>query len=106
MRPTTAMRLPEGPLPSGYCPEVPELVVEVRSVNDRWREIHGKITEYLSAGVLVVLVLDPGPQTAHLFSPDDPPQKLGAEEEPTLPDVVEDFRVRVGRFFRVASYIT
>src|ERR1022692_4108145 len=38
-------RLPEGPLASGYGPEVPELVVEVRSTNDRWREIHEKVTE-------------------------------------------------------------
>jgi len=92
-------RLPEGPLASGYGPEVPELVVEGRSTNDRWREILEKVTEYLSAGVLVVLVLDPGPQTAHLFNPDDPPRKLGAEEELTLPGVLEGFRVRVGRFF-------
>jgi Uma2 family endonuclease len=92
-------RLSEGPLASGYGPEVPELVVEVRSSTDRWREIHEKVTEYLSAGVLVVVVLDPGPQTAHVFSPDDPPRKLGADEELTIPDVLEGFRVRVGRFF-------
>ena len=29
-------RLPKGPLPTGYGPEVPELVVEVRSSSDRW----------------------------------------------------------------------
>jgi hypothetical protein len=32
-------RLPKGPLSAGYGPEIPELVVEVRSENDRWPEI-------------------------------------------------------------------
>jgi Uma2 family endonuclease len=92
-------RLPRGPLAPGYGSEVPELVVEVRSANDRWRRIHGKITEYLNAGVLTVVVLDPGLNTAHVFSADDPPRTLGAEEELILPGVLEGFSVRVGRFF-------
>ena len=92
-------RLPKGPLEKGYGPEVPELVVEVRSSTDRWREIHVKITEYLHAGVLVVVVLHPEQSTAHVFGADDPPRTLGAEEELSLPGVPEGFRVRVGRFF-------
>ncbi len=92
-------RLPKGTLPAGYGPEAPELVVEVRSATDRWREILQKVLEYLNAGVLVVVVLDPEPQIAHVFSADDPPRRLGAEEELILPEVLEDFRVRVGRFF-------
>ena len=92
-------RLPKGTLPTGYGPEVPELVVEVRSANDRWREILEKVSEYLNAGVLVVVVLDPEPQIAHVFSADDPPRTLRAEEELILPGILDDFRVRVGRFF-------
>ena len=92
-------RLPKGPLPTGYGPEVPELIVEVRSANDGWREILEKVTEYLRAGVLMVVVLDPKPQTAHLFGPTDPPCTLGPEDELVLPRILEGFRVRVGRFF-------
>jgi Uma2 family endonuclease len=66
-------RLPKGPLPAGYGPEVPELVVEVCSEGDRWREV--------------------------LFSADAPPRILTAHEELTLPGILQDFRVRVGRFF-------
>jgi len=90
-------RLPKGTLPTGLGPEVPELVVEVRSTNDRWREILEKVLEYLNAGVVVVL--DPEPQIAHVFSTDDPPRILITEDELILPGVLEDFRVRVGRFF-------
>jgi Uma2 family endonuclease len=92
-------RLPKGELPTGYGPEVPELVVEVRSATDRWREILDKVSEYLNAGVLVVVVLDPGFQLAQVFSADDPPRTITTEEELVLPGVLDDFRVRVGRFF-------
>ena len=92
-------RLPKGPLPTGYGPEVPELVVEVRSAGDRWREIQEKVFEYLRAGVLAVVVLDPEPRTAHVFGADEAPRTLGPEDELTLPGLLEGFRVRVGRFF-------
>ncbi len=92
-------RLPKGSLPAGYGPEVPELVVEVCSEGDRWREVLEKVLEYLNAGVSVVVVLDPEPQVAHVFSADAPPRILTADEELTLPGVLQDFRVRVGRFF-------
>jgi Uma2 family endonuclease len=92
-------RLAKGTLPTGDGPEVPKLVVEVRSATDRWREILDKVSEYLNAGVLVVVVLDPGPQVEQVFSADDPPRTLTTEEELVLPGVLDDFRVRVGRFF-------
>jgi Uma2 family endonuclease len=92
-------RLPKGPLPTGYGPEVPELVVEVRSASDRWPEILEKVAEYLGVGVLAVVVLDPDPRTAHVFSPNDPPRILGPDDELLLPGVLEGFRARVGRFF-------
>jgi Uma2 family endonuclease len=92
-------RLPKGTLPKGYGPEVPELVVEVRSANDRWREILEKVSEYVNAGVLFVIVLDPESQIAHVFSADNAPKALIAEDELILPGVLDDFRVRVGQFF-------
>jgi Uma2 family endonuclease len=92
-------RLPKGTLPTGYGPEKPELVVEVRSSNDRWREVLEKVSEYLNAGVLVVVVLDPEPQIAHVFSADDPPRMLATDEELTLPGVLDDFRAPIRRFF-------
>jgi Uma2 family endonuclease len=92
-------RIPQGPIPRGYCPEVPELVIEVRSPSDRWRDVQAKVVEYLTAGVRIVVVLDPDPQTAHVFSDDEPPRVLTVKQELTLPGVLEGFAVRVGRFF-------
>lgn len=92
-------RLPRGPLSSGYGPEVPEIVVEVRSGDDRWREIHEKAAEYLQIGVLVVVVLDPKDRSAVVLTPDEPPRTLDADRELSFPGILEGFRVRVGKLF-------
>ena len=47
----------------------------------------------------VVIVLDPDPETAHVFRPDQPPRVLGPDDELTVPDLLGDFRVAVRRFF-------
>lgn len=89
-------RLPKGPLPQSYGPEVPELVVEVRSPSDRCL---AKVAEYLAAGVLAVLVLDEESQTALLQFPDAMPRLLNVEEELTLPAILPGFAVLVREFF-------
>ncbi|MGC8642968.1 MAG: Uma2 family endonuclease [Isosphaeraceae bacterium] len=72
-------RLPKGAIPEGYLTFPPDLVVEVRSTDDRWREILDKVTEYLEVGVTAGIVLDPGPRTAHFFRADQPPRQGGSD---------------------------
>jgi Uma2 family endonuclease len=92
-------RLPKGPLPAGYGPEVPELVIEVCSSSDSWRDILVKVGEYLAAGVLKVIVLDPRSRKAYIYSVDQEPAVLGPEDELTIPELLGEFRVAVHRFF-------
>jgi Uma2 family endonuclease len=92
-------KVPKGPIPRGYLTVPPDLVFEVRSEDDRWGEILTKVDEYLRAGVTVVVVLDPEPQTAHVFRADQAPYKLGPDDELMLPDLLGAFRVAVRRFF-------
>ena len=92
-------RLARERLKKGYGPEVPELVVEVQSPSDRWPKVMEKVMEYLKAGVLVVVVLDPESETAHVFGADEAPRVLGPLDELTLPGVLDGFAVRVGQFF-------
>jgi Uma2 family endonuclease len=92
-------RVPKGPLPLGYLHVPPELVFEVRSPSNRWRDILRKVTEYFEAGVTVVCVLDEENLTASVFSADATPRILGADQELNLPEVLADFRVLVRRFF-------
>ncbi len=92
-------RLPPGPLPLGYGPEVPELVFEVRSPSERWSDLLRKVGEYLNAGVAIVCALDPEARSALVSTADQPPRMLTADDELTLPGVLDGFAVRVGRLF-------
>jgi len=92
-------RLPRGPIPEGYLPFPPNLIVEVRSPDDRWLDLLNRVQEYLAVHVTCVVVLDPEPASAHVFHADRAPRQLGPEDELTVPDVLGDFRVQVARFF-------
>jgi Uma2 family endonuclease len=92
-------RLPRGPLPANYGPEVPELVIEVLSPHDRLPRVLQKVGEYLEAGVVVVVVLDDERRSAHVFGADGTIRLLGKDEDLVLPEVLGDLRCRVGRFF-------
>jgi Uma2 family endonuclease len=92
-------RVPPGPMPRNrYLDVVPELVFEVRSPGDRWREILTKVGEYLAAGVSVVCVLDDPTERAHVFD-DDGNRILASDDELTFADTLPGFRVAVRRFF-------
>jgi Uma2 family endonuclease len=92
-------RLPRGPLPATYPGVVPDLVVEVRSPNDRWSAVLFKVAEYLGAGVNVVCVLDDSSRSVQVFDAEHPVRTLGEGDELTLPGVLPGFRVPVRRFF-------
>jgi len=91
-------RIPSGSLPDGYWPASPELVIEIRSESDRWKDILQKVAEYLSANVLSVAVIDPARQQVHLFS-DAETTVLNATDLLTFPEVLPGFEVVVGRLF-------
>jgi len=91
--------VPKGPLPPGYLNVVPELILEVRSPEDRWKAILRKVAEYLDAGVKVVCVLDEPPPTMYIYTADAPCRTLEGDDEFSLPDILGDFRVKVSQFF-------
>jgi len=94
------MRLPKESTPKKYPDVPPDLVIEVKSPTDRWREIHTKVAEYLNLGVPVVCVLDPDTQTARLYHADLPDQTFGPDDELTFPEALPGFAVRVGSLFQ------
>ena len=86
------------PIPRGPF-EIPfELVIEVRSPTDRMKAILNKIDDYLEAGVDVVVLLEPTTRSATVYRKDAETQ-LTHDQELTLPDILPEFRVRVGQFF-------
>ena len=92
-------RIPQGPLPEEYWPASPELTVEVRSRNDRWKDVLQKVAEYLSANVLTVAVIDPVPKRVHLYSADNEATILNSTDLLTFPDVLPGFELVVERLF-------
>ena len=92
-------RLPRGPLPASYGPEVPELIIEVRSPSERWPRVLAKVAEYLEAGVSFVVVLDDERRSTHVFGVDGTNRMLGPDDELTLTELLGELRVAVRRFF-------
>jgi len=94
----TYARVPKGPAPPGYLSVPPDLVFEVRSPGDRWRDILVKVVEYLDAGVRTVCVVDPVLQTVHVQSIEQS-RTFTADEELSLPEILGDFRLPIQRLF-------
>lgn len=92
-------RMPKGPIPDGPLPCAPDLVVEVRSPSDRIPQLSAKASEYLDAGVTVVLVLDPETESLAVFREDELPTRMHNGDELALPDVLPGFAVQVKAFF-------
>ena len=86
-------------LPEGLLPVAPDLVVEVRSPSDRWTAVLLKVSEYLRAGVRVVVVLDPATASDSVYRDDQLLQIYHNSDVLTLPEVLAGFSVVVSRLF-------
>jgi Uma2 family endonuclease len=92
-------RIPRGALPAGYWPTAPELVLEIRSVDDRWKGVIRRAGEYLVAGVNTVAVADPQTQRIYLFFADRGNTALSSEDQLSFPDILPGFSVPVKKLF-------
>jgi len=95
-------RLPKSEEPVGYANVAPELVFEVKSPDDRWKELVKKAGEFLDTNVLLVCILDPETQTAHVYTADDPVRVYGIEEAITFAPVLPQWTAAVKQFFETA----
>ena len=77
----------------------PELVFEVISLSDRWRDVLEKVVEYLDAGVLAVCVLDPRRKSAYVNPAESTGNMLTGDDELTFPEILPGFFVRVSELF-------
>lgn len=91
-------RLPRGDMPRGLLEQVPELVIEVRSPSDRWKNVMEKIVEYLNAGVLVVVDINPEAKSVGIHRADRE-EHLHNGDVLSLPDLLPGFSVPVKQLF-------
>jgi Uma2 family endonuclease len=92
-------RMPKGRAPKGLSDIVPELAVEVMSPSNDWSKIFIKVGEYLQAGVLAVVVLDPESATASVYRKDELQQIFDNGDALVVPDVLPGFAVPVKKLF-------
>lgn len=92
-----------GELNPKWTEEVPALVVEVRSPNDRMSKISRRISQFLLWGVPLVWLVDPEDQTVTIYRRDRPHEVLESDHELTGDGVLPDFRCGVAEFFFMPS---
>jgi Uma2 family endonuclease len=78
---------------------MPELVVEIKSDTDRHKAIRVKTEEYLTAGVKVVMVIDPEIESVAVFRDEELPIRFHNGDTVTIPDVLPGFAAPVKAFF-------
>jgi Uma2 family endonuclease len=89
----TAARLPGRP-PAEFLEGAPDLAVEVVSPSDSWRAVDAKAREFVSAGALAVWAIDPGAETAKIYTRDGA-RVLARGEVLTCPELLGGFELRL-----------
>jgi Uma2 family endonuclease len=82
-----------------YSEDPPELAIEVLSPTDRPSRVIARAYHFLHRGARQVWVLDPEDRTLTVYLPNTEPKILQVDDEITAPDLLPEFRCRVGDFF-------
>ncbi len=92
------------PLDEIYTTQIPRLVCEVASTNDRRKHIAPRVTAYLEAGVEVVWIMDPLEKCCHVYDGELTTTQLSEDHLLEGGNVVPGFRVNVGNLFADPSW--
>ena len=92
--------LPARESPEGYLETIPELIVEIKSKNDTTTEIVVKVQDYLQAGVNLIWVLEPAPQTVIEHRPNSQPKSYGKSDSLVCDDIIPGLRLSLADLFR------
>jgi Uma2 family endonuclease len=82
-----------------FWPGAPDLAVEVISPNDSFREVQEKALEWVAAGSVAVLVIDPEERTATVYRAGGEAHVYGKGETVDLNDAVPGFTAMVDELF-------
>ena len=83
----------------GFFPGPPDVAFEVISPNDRYTEVEEKVADYLAAGTLAVVVVDPRRRTVRVHRPPSEMVELGEADTLEVDDVVPGWQMAVGEMF-------
>jgi Uma2 family endonuclease len=82
-----------------FFPGAPDLAVEVLSPDDRASEVNSKVQDWLDAGTVAVLVVDPQTQTVAIHRQPREIQILTRDDTLTLPDLLPEFSLSIKEIF-------
>jgi Uma2 family endonuclease len=85
--------------PDGYFPGAPDLAIEVISPSDTYSEVDEKVGEWLDAGCLAVVILDPRRKTGTVHRPGGDPVRLAETDVLSLPDLLPGWSLLLGEIW-------
>ena len=85
----------------GHSTTVPDLVVEVISPSDDAETLWARIEDFLSAGVPMIWVVDPGARTLEVLRSDRTAVRLRADDEIDGAEILPGFRCKVADLFNL-----
>lgn len=83
----------------GFVEAAPDLAVEILSPTDRFREVEGKVSDYLRAGTGAVWAIDPSTRRVYTFSADGRVERLTEEDTLAAEALLPGFAVAVSELF-------
>ncbi|MFN3649082.1 MAG: Uma2 family endonuclease [Armatimonadota bacterium] len=93
--------LPARRSPEDYLETIPELVVEVVSIQDTPGYVRRKVEDYLTAGVKVVWLANPATHTVTEYRPAGGPREYRDGDTLTVEDLIPGFSMPIEEVFRV-----
>ena len=93
-------RVPNGEVPTEFCPTYPDLAVEVNSPSDRQLDVGRKAQRYLDAGTLLVWVVDPKSKTVVVHRKNGEREQFSRGQTLSGEDVLPGFEISVDLIFR------
>ena len=94
-------RVPQGSAAEKFVEFAPDLAVEVLSPSDTATEITRKVENYLSAGVRLVWIVDPGTQRVTVYRSLQDVKLLTPDQELDGADVLPGFQIKVSEIFAI-----
>ena len=92
-------RIPADGLPKGVFPGAPDIAVEVISPTDAYTAVSEKVAQYLAAGTLLVVIIDPPTRTIALHDRSGAIVRLTETDTLTLGDALPGFACPVAEIF-------
>lgn len=92
-------RLEQTNIPTGYWPGAPDLVVEVISPSDTYADVEDKVYDWLEAGTLLVIVVNPRKQAVKVYRSAQQVRLLAGNEVLDGADVVPGWALPVSEIF-------